>query len=852
MSDSRSASQDSFPYDVFLSHNRAQKDWTRDLACKLRDEGFAVWFDEWCLLPAENWIVGLTRGLKESRKIALVLSPAFLDAEWPRFEEYIAVIRDPSARDAQILPLIHTSCEMPPELSFRQALEFSDTHNDSRHYEFHLAQLMAFLDPSRERPTDFGQFCQTREDLTPDALPPVGPLPAGSVMPFLHNPDFVGREDELKSLYEKLNAGVSVSLGQTAAATGLGGIGKTQLAVEFVYRYGRRFDGGVFWLDMSEPANIPNEISLCGGIKGMNLPGFDSLSLGDQVAAVMKEWQGSRRRLVVFDNVEQLEIVDEWRQATEGTRTLITTRIDSEDHRWRGRGIETISVNTLPRDRSLELLCQGMDDTPDDPDERQAADDICELLGDLPLAIHLAGAYLSIYKHAVSMREYLEELRSQPVLTNPALVDEIRDPSPTRHLQNVAATFETSYNRLDQENDADALAARLFHLTSHFAPVSILQELLTQALKMDKDKAADRRKVADAVNRLCELGLVKVEEGGRVWIHRLLREFAHLHPADGQEVSEAAEDVWEAIGDFASEVNKLGLPAPLRQAVEHLRHAAQAAQVRESEQAGRLYNSLGYHLKEIADFDSAKENYQRAIEIGEAVYGKDHPNMAAAINNLGDVLQDLGDFDGAKENFQRAIEIDEAVYGKDHPDVARAINNLGSALQDLGDLDGAKENFQRAIEIGEAVYGKDHPSVATCVNNLGSVLKTLGDLDGAKENFQRALEIDEAVYGKDHPNVARDVNNLGDVLQDLGDLDGAKKNYQRALEIDEAVYGKDHPNVARDVNNLGLVLHAIGDLDGAKENFQRALDIFERRLGADHPSTRTVRENLGLLLNSGA
>jgi len=156
-------SEPSYPYDVFLSHNKAQKDWTRTLALRLRDAGFKVWFDEWGLRTGENWIDGLERGLEESKKIVLVISPEFLDAEWPNFETNIAILKDPSSRKETIFPLIQTPCPLPKKLAYRQALDFSDTHHDPDRYEFKLAQLMADLDPARNRPTDFESFVKTRD-----------------------------------------------------------------------------------------------------------------------------------------------------------------------------------------------------------------------------------------------------------------------------------------------------------------------------------------------------------------------------------------------------------------------------------------------------------------------------------------------------------------------------------------------------------------------------------------------------------------------------------------------------------------------------------------------------------------
>ena len=807
-----SASQNDYTHDVFLSYNRAQKDWTRKLAQRLIKEGFKVWFDERELTPNQKWVSELAQGVEKSKKTALVISPEYLNAEWTMFEAHIAIWKDPSGRKDSILRILHTFCNTPPELALRQMIDFSDTHDDSMRFEFKLAQLMAHLDPSRECPKDFDLFCQSKKDLSDYDMPDRGSLPAGSVMPYSPNQYFVGREDELKWLYNRLEAGASVSLGQTAVATGLGGIGKTQLAVEFAYRYGKRYDGGVYWLDMSDSEGIANQIAQFAAPSAMNIQGYGQLPQDQVVNLVIREWHGQRNRLIIFDNVEDMELVDKWKPKYGRTRVLITTRIDSNDHRWSARGIETLPVDKLPRDKSLELLCRGRKDALKNPDEYRIAYEICELLGDLPLAIHLAGAYLSIYKSEVSLNEYLDELKSQPVLTNPALVDSIRDTSPTQHLQNVSATFMTSYKRLEVGQsarlpDSDDLSARLFHLTAHFAPAPISRELLLRALKINNDDSKDKRKLADAINRLCELGLVQIAEEGRVMVHRLLREFAYHHPANGQDVSESAEDVASVMAEYAEEVNESGLPK-LGIDLEHLRYIADESEKRGSDEAGGLNNELGYYLKNI-----------------------------------------IADYSGAKEYYERALRISEAILGNEHPNVAVCVNNIGMVLQDLGDLQGAKEYLERALRIDEKVFGSEHPNVATDVNNIGLVLKALGDLQGAKEYLERALRIGETTFGKEHPEVARVVNNIAGVFYAMGDLQGAKKYLERALRIDETTFGKEHPEVARVVNNIGMVLQALGDLQGAKEHYERALGIFEKFLGSDHPNTQKVRGNLQNLLN---
>jgi len=778
-----------FAYDVFLSHNRAQKDWARTLARRLRDEGFKVWFDEWCLHGGESWIAGLETGIEQSEHLAFVVSPESKDAPWPNFEQLIGVLRDPDARFHQVIPLIHTPCPLPARLQIRQCIDFNETHGNPLLYEFKLAQLMADLDPSRERPTDFDLWVQDYDGEQWDGIPPLRPLPPKSLMPLRANPHFVGRVDELRELERHLRAGSTTAIGQVAAATGLGGIGKTQLAVEYAHRYGPRYWGGVFWLDMEDPEAIASQVARCGGPEGMGLPAFGTLSQEEQAARVKKECEKATPRLLIFDNVDDANVVNEWRPVTGGCRVLITSRRTG----WpSGLGLAEVQLATLPRDKAIELLCRGRPEALEDGEQRQAADAICDTLGDLPLAVALAGAYLESYKHDVTLAQYLGQLRQQPVLKNPALVDFVQDPSPTDHVQSVAATFETSYGRLDPEDETDLLAMRVFHLASHFAPVSIRRDLLLAAAGVDPEEGEQQRLGGDALGRLMRLGLVQEEEGGRLLLHRLLGEFARHHPAPGQSEEEAWEGVAKVVLDYAEGENETGLPANLARELPHLRHLTSRAEKREWGEAGALLNELGYHQQMLGSYGEARENFERALGLFEAVYSPDDPRVAIVVNNLGGVLQDLGDLKGARESFDRALEIGQGAYGPDHPKVAIRVSNLGGVLREQGDLDGARENYERALAIMEAAYGREHPNVATVVSNLGLVLKDLGDLEGARENYERALEIDEAVYGPDHPNVATRVNNLGRVLRDLGDLKGARENQTRALPILRAAYGEEH------------------------------------------------------------
>src|SRR5215211_2060384 len=223
-------------------------------------------------------------------------------------------------------------------------------------------------------------------------------LPPRSVMPLRPNPNFVGRREDLKRIAANLKAGGTAAIGEVtvAASSGLGGVGKTQLACEFVYRYGRYFHG-VYWLNFVDPASIPAQVASCGGAGGMNLRPRDyhELPLEERVQAVKAEWQGELPRLLVFDNCEDDGLLDRWLPLTGGCRVLVTSRRGSWDP---SLGATDLKLGVFDRRESVALLREYRPDLPPDDPELDA---IAEELGDLPLALDLAGRYLKRYARDV-------------------------------------------------------------------------------------------------------------------------------------------------------------------------------------------------------------------------------------------------------------------------------------------------------------------------------------------------------------------------------------------------------------------------------------------------------------------
>lgn len=346
--------------------------------------------------------------------------------------------------------------------------------------------------------------------------PPTLLLPAEHRMIYRRNNHFVGRDAELRRIVDVMNQGQTIAA-RSVTVTGVAGMGKTQLAVEFAYQSGHSFPGGVFWLDFADANRIPDEVKACGQ-EGMNLPGLDNLTLTDAVRRVRAEWDKPDPRLLIFDNCDYdnaNEVVSKWLPKTGGCCVLITSRHSQWDP---ALGLTTIPVTTLTRTDSQKLLSRlAFRLTPDETNL------VAEELGDFPLALHLAGAFLRHYP-ATAVSTYLAELREDR-LRHSSLQGWGDWQSPTGHVQNVARTFMVSWYRLQPDDDVDELAKRLMACMVGMAPgVPVPGDRLQEMVAYESDEGIDPYLWQNAQWRLVNLGLVEGEPNF-LRIHRLVQAF---------------------------------------------------------------------------------------------------------------------------------------------------------------------------------------------------------------------------------------------------------------------------------------------------------------------------------------
>lgn len=672
--------------------------------------------------------------------------------------------------------------------------------------------------------------------LTASAPPEYAPLPPCSVMPLHRNALFVGREDILMRI-----AGI-LAYSSAVAITGLAGLGKTQLACEFVHRYGQCFAGGVFWLSFADANAVPSEVASGGGVGRMDVrPDFAKLSLDEQVRLVQSAWQSDVPRLLIFDNCEDEALLARWRPTTGGCRVLLTSRRSY----WNAAlNVQILPLPVLSRAESLVLLRKHRPDAElYDPTLHAIAAD----LGDLPLALHLAGSFLARYRYAVSLEDYLRQLRAAAPLQHPSLLG--RDLSPTGHPQHVARSFALSYDKLDRADPTDVTALSLLARMACFAPGEPLpRTLLVDAYNNGNCGEAGRHggtvlQVEDAIERLVNVGLLETGADDTLRMHRLLVSFTHTT----MDTSLARADVERMMIAEANCRNDAGYLDRMLALQVHLRAVADAAKEREDADAADLCEVLGWQLVVLGSYQEPRAYLERSLAIREAVFGDCHAAVASSLNVLGLMIQFQGQFVQAEPYYKRAVAIWEQTLGPQHPQTITGYNNLGYVMVVEGKLAEAHPYLERALHLREHVLGVDHPDTARSLNNMGFLLLQQGEYEAARLYLERSLVRREALLGACHPAFVLTLTNLGRVLTQQRLYAEARVCFERALDIYDTLYSSPNIGPAETMRFLSVVLWAQGERAQAWRLARQALDTCMSAVGLDHSDTAHCLYHIGTL-----
>jgi tetratricopeptide (TPR) repeat protein len=823
------------PIEIFCCYAHEDEAWLRKLEKHLsllkRQGLLSLWHDR-LIAPGTDWAKTIDKHLETASVILLLVSADFFASDYCYGIEMQRALEREAAGEARVIPILVRPADWT-DVSFAhlQALPTDAKPIVSwRNKDTALADIVAGI-----RRVIVEELPQLTASAPRAALPKIWNIP------YPRNPFFLGRESELLQIHQNLQNGQATALPQPQAISGLGGIGKTQLALEYAYQYHQDYTAVLWVRAESTEALISSYVALATLLR---LPERKAKEQEVTVQAVKIWLQTHRNWLLILDNADELALLPAFLPPASAGHMLLTTRATAI-----GRLAHRLEIETLlPEQGALLLLRRAAFLVPDAellhvaPQERELAVQLSQELGGLPLALDQAGAYLE--ETGTNLADYwhiYEQHRAELLQRRGGLVVD--------HPEPIATTWSLSFQKVEEKNPA---AAELLRMLTFLSPDAIAEEILTagasQLGPMLAPVAADPLLFNQAIEALRAYSLVQRNPARKTLsTHRLVQAVLQetLEEEERHTWRERAMLAVNAAFPHADHEAWSQCERLLSQAL-FATQSIEQDQVRGREPGRLLYETASY-LQNRARYAEAEPLYQRALHIMEQQLGPEHPDMTWSLNGLANNFREQGKYGEVEPLYQRALRIMEQQLGPEHPQVAQSLIGLGNIYSEQGKYGEAEPFYQRALRIREQQLGPEHPQVAWPLNNLAVLSMLQGKLAEAEPLARRALRIREQVLGPEHPEVADSLNNLASLYSEQGKYGEAEPLLKRALAIYEQALGPEHPEVAWPLNNLANISREQGKYGEAEPLYQRALRIREQALGPAHPEVAGPLNNLATL-----
>ncbi len=657
-------------------------------------------------------------------------------------------------------------------------------------------------------------------------------------VPFTRNLLFTGREDILRNLALSFRSTSNAALTQVQIISALGGMGKTQTALEYAYRFREDYTA-VIWLRAETREHLFADV--VDLVAALNLPEKQERDNRQIIKAVQRWLAEHMHWCIVFDNVEDLAVVREFLPAQFVGHVLITTQLHAT-----GSFVHRLDLPSLPPEegglfllRRAKLLSmqEGLQDVAEDI--RNQAEHVRQSLGGLPLALDQAGAYLE--ETCCTLVGYLQRLhaRQLPLLSR-------RGQECTMYPTPVTATILLALDRVAQRTPA---ALEILRFCAFLAADAIPEELLTEGNMQELGPVLhavvrDGFGLDEAFEALNTTSLLTLNTQTRLLtIHRIVQTVIR------ERLDKESVCLWAMRA--ISAVNR-AFPVNCRWRIENwiqgdrlLPHALILLEyaktyIHQEEPAEKilmtdlLFKTACYYFVR-GDAFQAEPLLQQCLHERSQILGPEHLAIAEVLINLGDLTREQGRLTEAEAHLRRALSISEQHLGPLHLDLFRILISLSQNAQNRG-LSQEAENFAvRALTICEQVQGPEHEEIGEALGNLATIYYLQGRYEEAETFHLRAVQLEEQRRGPKDPRIASRLNNLATLYWEQGRYEEAEPLYLRALSLREQGWGLEHPITATALYNLGGLYREQGRYEEAESHYQRALQIWERTAGPEHP-----------------
>lgn len=685
---------------------------------------------------------------------------------------------------------------------------------------------------------------------------------------------FVGREETIAEIKESLEESQKIAI--TTALAGMGGIGKTETALQYaINAYQQKiYPGGVCWLLARDEDIATQLINFVEKRLHVELPeNLNDLDSAERVALCWDYWPPGKT-LLVYDDVKDFKQIQDFLPPASEARfkVLLTTRLQIAEP------IKSIPIDVLNIKQALILL-NSFDKHDRLQNNQNTAKDICEWLGRLPLGIELVGRYLA-RNQDISLAEIYTRLKNQSV---DARVLTKTDDTMTAQ-RGVAAAFELSWRELTSPAQELLVFSGLFALAP-FEWSWVKDAFISEYNKETLEEIRD--------DYLLNLHLIQRVEKGTYKLHELIKEFIiKKHFSDSLTLK------------FISEINNLVEPIPtlpnkydcykFSNRIPHITELSIAYHTKidhekfkkivagvyayysglslekecikwlersldiSRQRFGRynlltayILERLGSSYRAIDNLSEAESLLKESFEVYQNCTDSNKSEMSITLSALGTLYAYQGKYSEAEYHYEKATTIRKDFFGEDHHSHIENYSNLGAVYMMQKRFSEAEPYIRKAIELAQNHFGETHREVADYLYILATLRRKQKSFSEAEEVCLEAIRIFKINFEDDHPKFLRFLNLLGMIYYDTKRFDLAQKYLTQALEIGLDSYGESHSEVAIITGGLGHIYYEKNFLVQAKYYYQKAIKTLTEIYGPQYYGLQEYQEKLDKLNSEG-
>ncbi len=633
--------------------------------------------------------------------------------------------------------------------------------------------------------------------------------------------EFVGRKGKIEEIWSLLSQAGCASIGQAVSVKGFGGLGKTQLAVEYAHANQDKYKNGVFWLIADE--SIDNQLIQIADQRNWINQYDKTVNQLDVAKAKFLELSDC---LILFDNVESYNDIKNYLPETDaGTHILITSREKiSEFH--------SINLELLDRNESRELLLKVSNRPIPNENEKEDLEKILELLGDVPLAIELVGGYLSEHEN-VTFAKYCQFLNEIPL---DKLEKEFPEGSFTHHDRSIIRTLRISEKLIKEK----PLMVEILNILAWSGSSSMGTSLL-KALVEPQDEFEFETALGDAHKlRL----LKKDDDDERYAVHRLLAKVIRHENVLANQKDWHRKIVGNLEEWFNERKDEYKYLVALDAETEHLKEWQFHTFELLPEISIWLYALEGFLFLPRGDYKKSLELLEKSFGLFQSYKLENEKILADLQDSLGALYVAFGRYQEGLQFFLQALEIRKKLFGENHRDTAETLNNIGNTYEDLGNHQEALTYTLQAFKIRKGLFGEKNNSTIGSIYSIGTIYGKSGKYKEALQYLLQSLTLSEELFGENHPSTANSLTNVGNVYDRTGEPLKALPYQLRALKVRQELFGEKHPITGNSLNNVGSTYSALGDHKEALKYVLLAFTNSQETFGNRHPDTILTAANL--------